>query len=117
MSVIATLDRKRKPYAKSVEQIRRPWPQRDHAFSRVDRSLICFNTPAVACTVQRARIAYNGDPAECSKARGVGARDPERITHARRLRPEHSVRKNRMEGWLEREGFAGVERLQRQAKP
>ena len=66
--------------------------------------------------MQRARVAGKRHAAQRRKARGIGARDAERIAHARRLRPEHRMREHRIERRLQRLRARGVERLQRQAE-
>jgi len=66
--------------------------------------------------MQRARIAGQRNAAEHGQARGIGARQPERIAHARRLRPEHRMREHRLKGRLQRLRRRRVERLQRQAE-
>ena len=116
MPVIAALDHQRQFQPKRLEQIVRPWSERDHDLGRIDPALVGFHPPAISRPVQRARVAGERHAAERRKARGISARDAERIAHARGLRPEHRMREHRLERRLQRLRARGVQRLQRKAE-
>ena len=100
--MIATLDRQWQLQALHSEEIICPWPERDHTFGCIERSLVSFHTPAVARPVQRTRVASKSDTAVRLKTRRVGAGNAEGVAYVCCLRPEHSMREHGIERGLER---------------
>ncbi len=116
MTVVAAFDGHRQPDAQLPEQIGSPGTKRDHALTGIEEALVRFDAPSCAATMQRPRIALQKNAAKLAKMCRVGPRHGERIADARRLGPEHRVRKHAIERWLERQCTRGIKRLQRKPK-
>jgi len=91
MAVVAALDRERQADAERLDHVRQPRPERDHDVAGVERPGSRIDAPMRMDAVQRARIAGEREPAERGKARGIGARDGERVRYAHRAGPMHGM--------------------------
>ena len=110
MPVIAALDGERQPDVQRIEQIRRPWAERNHDIARIERAARHVDPPMRLGAMQRPRVALQRNPAERGEARRVGAGERQRIAHAHRAGPMHSVFEYGRERRFERARGVAVER-------
>ena len=110
MAVIAALDRERQFYAERIEHVRQPRPERDDDLAGIERAGRRIDAPMRIDAMQRARIAGKRQAAERRKARGIGARQRQRIAHAHRAGPMHGVTEHRRKRWFERARRVAIER-------
>ena len=88
----------------------RPRTERDHHVAGIDRPGSGFDAPIRIGAMQRAGVARQRKAAERGKARGIGARQRQRIADAHRAGPMHRVPEHSRQRRLERKRAVAIER-------
>ena len=116
MPVIAALDRERQFDAERRKHVGRPRAERDHHIARIDRPGRGLDAPirVARCSVRASPVKR--EAAERGEARGIGARQRQRIVDTHRAAPMNGMAEFAAQRRFERQRAVAVERYVGDAK-